>query len=41
MPPGPDPYNPHPDNPVPYFLGILICGGVALIAHHFIVRNKG
>jgi hypothetical protein len=41
MPEQPTEHDPYPDeNPAFYFLSILICGGVALIAHHFIVRNK-
>lgn len=40
MPPQPDPYDPTPENPLPYFMMVLLCGGAALIAHHFIVRRK-
>lgn len=40
MPAKPNPYDPDPDNPVPYFFSILLCGGLALIAHHLIVRKK-
>ncbi|MBK6540619.1 MAG: hypothetical protein IPG10_04905 [Flavobacteriales bacterium] len=41
MPAKPTEWDPHPEeNPVFYFLAILICGGSALIAHHFIVRRK-
>lgn len=28
------------DNPLSYFISILICGGIALIAHHFIAAKK-
>lgn len=28
------------DNPLPYFMLVLLCGGSALIAHHFIIRRK-
>ena len=42
MPPlGSNPNDPDPDNPIPYLVMVLLCGGAALIAHHFIVRNKG
>lgn len=43
MPPAPNAYDPHPANPLPYFIMVLLCGGGALVAHHFIIRggNKG
>ncbi len=28
------------DTPLPYFIMTLLCGGAALIGHHFLVRNK-
>ncbi|HMC97431.1 MAG TPA: DUF6249 domain-containing protein [Flavobacteriales bacterium] len=28
------------DHPLPYFIMVLLCGGLALVAHHFIVRRK-
>lgn len=28
------------DNPLPYFMMVLLCGGAALITHHFIIRRK-
>lgn len=28
------------DNPLPYFIMVTICGGIALIVHHWIVRGK-
>jgi hypothetical protein len=41
MPEKPTEWNPRPEeNPAFYFLSILICGGTALIAHHFIVRKR-
>jgi hypothetical protein len=40
MPAQPTEFEQHPDNPAPYFLSIMICGGAALIWHHFIVRKK-
>lgn len=32
--------DPAEDNPLSYFIGMLVFGGIALIAHHFIVRRK-
>lgn len=29
-----------PGDPLPYFMMVLLCGGAALIAHHFIIRRK-
>jgi hypothetical protein len=40
MPAQPDPNDPTPENPLPYFMMVLLCAGAALIAHHFIVRRK-
>jgi hypothetical protein len=40
MPAPPSPYDQDPDNPVPYFFSILFCGGLALIADHFIAARK-
>lgn len=40
MPPQGSPYDPDPDNPLPYFMMVLLCGGAALIAHHLIVQRK-
>jgi len=28
------------DTPLPYFIMVLPCGGLALVIHHFIVRRK-
>lgn len=28
------------DTPLPYFIMVLLCGGLALILHHFIARRK-
>ncbi len=28
------------DTPLPYFIMVLLCGGLALVLHHFIVRRK-
>lgn len=28
------------DTPLPYFMMVLLCAGIALIVHHFIVRRK-
>ncbi len=28
------------DNPLPYFVMVTICCGIALVSHHFIVRNR-
>ncbi len=28
------------DNPLPYFIMVTICGGIALIIHHKMVRSK-
>jgi len=28
------------DSPLPYFMMVLLCGGLALITHHLIVRRK-
>ncbi len=28
------------DTPIAYFITTLLCGGVALLAYHFLVRNK-
>ena len=28
------------DNPLPYFVMVTICSGIALVSHHFIVRNR-
>ena len=32
-------HQPGEDNPLPYFVAMLICGGVALIAHHVIAER--
>jgi hypothetical protein len=40
MPSGSNSYDPDPDNPLPYFMMVLLCGGAALVIHHFIVRRK-
>jgi O-antigen ligase len=28
------------DNPLPYFIMVMLCGGAALIIYHWIVRRK-
>ena len=40
MPPHPSPYDQDPENPFPYFFSILFCGGMALIADHFIALKR-
>lgn len=32
-------HEPGEDNPLPYFIAMLICGGAALIAHHMIAER--
>ncbi len=32
--------SPDEDNPLPYFVCVLVCAGLALITHHFIVRKE-
>lgn len=35
-------HDPDNDNPLPYFISVLICGGLALLQYHKLVRrNKG
>jgi hypothetical protein len=33
-------HDPENDNPLPYFISVLICGGLALLQYHKIVRRK-
>lgn len=40
MPSVADPHEPDADNPLPYFMMVLLCGGAALVIHHFIVRKR-
>ena len=40
MPVRPNPYDPDPDNPVPYFFSILFFGGAALIIDHYLASKR-